>query len=131
MHLFTYGTLMFPEVWRRIAIREAQNERATLNGFAIYRVKNAVFPGILRAREVDRVSGVLYRDLDEEVLFELDAYESDFYERQAVWVTTEAGEHVECQVYVIPARNRDKLSDEPWDAEWFAQHKLEHYLGGA
>ena len=26
MHLFTYGTLVFPEVWQRIAVREAAAE---------------------------------------------------------------------------------------------------------
>ena len=92
MHLFTYGTLTFPEVWQRIAVcdpdSKTDSEPATLHGFAIFRVKDAVFPGIIRAREADFVKGVLYRNLDEETLFELDTYESDFYERQTVWVTT-------------------------------------------
>ena len=131
MHLFTYGTLMFPEVWRRIALSEAVSERASLAGFAIYRVKDAVFPGILRAREVDRVEGVLYRDLNEEMLFELDAYESDFYSRESVWVTTDHGEAVECQVYIVPENRRELLTDELWDADWFAKHKLASYLNGA
>ena len=131
MHLFTYGTLMFPEVWRRIAVRETVSERATLRGFAIYRVRDAVFPGILRAREVDRVEGVLYRDLDDEMLFELDAYESDFYRRETVWVTADNGEAVDCQAYIVPVSRRDMLTDEPWDADWFAKHKLASYLNGA
>ena len=131
MHLFTYGTLVFPEVWQRIAVREATAERATLRGFAIYRVKNAVFPGIVRAGEEDRVAGVLYRDLDEDTLFELDAYESDFYERLDVSVVTEKGESVECQAYFLPDSRRNMLTDEPWDAEWFAEHKLANYLKGA
>ncbi len=131
MHLFTYGTLVFPEVWQRIAVREATAERATLWGFAIYRVKNAVFPGIVRTGEEDCVAGVLYRDLDEDTLFELDAYESDFYERLTVSVVTEEGESVECQAYHVPDSRRDMLTDEPWDAQWFAEHKLANYLKGA
>ncbi len=131
MHLFTYGTLMFPEVWRRIAVRESVSERATLNGFAIFRVKDAIIPGIVRAREVDRVEGVLYRDLDEEILSELDAYESDFYSRESVWVTTENGAAVECQAYLVPETRREMLTDERWDPDWFAKHKLASYLDGA
>lgn len=131
MHLFTYGTLVFPEVWQRIAVREATAERATLCGFAIYRVKDAIFPGIVRAGEMDRVSGMLYRDLDDDTLFELDAYESDFYQRLAVSVVTEEGELVECQSYLVPDSRRDMLTDEPWDAQWFAEHKLAKYLKGA
>jgi gamma-glutamylcyclotransferase (GGCT)/AIG2-like uncharacterized protein YtfP len=131
MHLFTYGTLMFPEVWRRIAIREADSERATLKGFAIYRVKDAIIPGIVRAQEGDRVEGVLYRDLDDEMLFELDAYESDFYRREPVKVTTASGQMVDCQAYVIPELRREMLTNERWDRDWFAEHKLASYLNGA
>lgn len=131
MHLFTYGTLVFPEVWQRIAVSEAAAERATLSGYAIYRVKDAVFPGVVRAEETDQVAGVLYRDLDDDTLFELDAYESDFYRRETIQVVTESGKTVECQGYVVPDSRRDMLTDEPWDAKWFAEHKLEKYLNGA
>ena len=130
MHLFTYGTLVFPEVWQRFALREAATERATLWGYAIYRVKNAIFPGIVCAGEEDYVAGVLYRDLDDDTIFELDAYESDFYQRLAVRVVTEEGEAVECQVYHVPDSRRDMLTDEPWDSQWFAEHKLAKYLKG-
>jgi gamma-glutamylcyclotransferase (GGCT)/AIG2-like uncharacterized protein YtfP len=131
IHLFTYGTLVFPEVWQRIAVREADAEPASLTGFAIYRVRDAVFPGIVHAEPTDVVAGVLYRDLDDDTLFELDAYESDFYQRETVAVVTKAGDTVECQVYVIPEKRRDVLTDESWNAEWFAEHKLEKYLDGA
>jgi len=130
MHLFTYGTLVFPEVWKRIAVRKFEGERATLRGFSIYRVKDAVFPGIVRSCVEDYVTGMLYRDLDGETLFELDAYESDFYLRETVQVTLEDGEEVECQAYLVPDSRRELLTDEPWDAQWFAEHKLEKYLNG-
>ena len=129
MNLFTYGTLMFPEVWRRIGIGEYSSHPATLPGFAIYRVKDAVFPGIVRADPHHQVSGVLYLDLDEDVLFELDAYESDLYERIPVIVATEAGPF-ECTAFVIPDSRREALTDEPWDANWFKEHQLKKYLHG-
>ena len=130
MHLFTYGTLTFPEVWKRIAVGEVHSEPATLNGFAIYRVRDAVFPGIRRSREVDAVKGMLYRDLDEETLFELDTYESDFYNRETVWVSTEDEQAIECQAYVVPPSNYNMLSEEIWDPQWFAENELEKYLKG-
>lgn len=130
MHLFTYGTLMFPEVWRRIALREAVSERASLSGFAIYRVKDSIIPGIVQTQDGDCVEGVLYWNLDEEMLFELDAYESEFYSREPVKVTTNSGQTVDCQAYIVPADRHDMLSDERWDADWFAKHKLASYLNG-
>jgi len=131
MHLFTYGTLMFPEVWRRIAVREAVSEPAVLKGFATYLVKDSIIPGMIRSSNGDRVQGVLYRDVDDEMLFELDAYESNFYSREVVRATTRDGESVECQAYVIADSQREMLSDQPWDADWFAEHELAAYLRGA
>jgi gamma-glutamylcyclotransferase (GGCT)/AIG2-like uncharacterized protein YtfP len=128
-NLFTYGTLTFPEVWRRIDVGEFPSQRATLPGFSIYRVKDAVFPGIVRAEPDDHVNGVLYLDLDDDALFELDAYESDLYDRIPVIAATDEGP-VECTAFVIPDSRRHALSNEVWDAERFEKHQLAKYLHG-
>jgi hypothetical protein len=120
---------MFPEVWERIGVGEFPSEQATLPGFAIYRVKEAVFPGILRAEPHDRVEGLLFSGLNEETLFEVDAYESDLYDRIRVIVATGRGP-VDCTAYVIPKKNQKALSQEPWNAQWFREHKLAKYLNG-
>lgn len=129
MNLFTYGTLMFPEVWDRIALGKFPSQAASLPGFAIYRIRDAVFPGIVRSNPDDQVNGRIFFDLDDEAMFELDAYESDLYDRIPVIAITEEGP-VECSAYVIPESRRVALTDETWDAEWFRQHKLEKYLHG-
>ena len=129
MNLFTYGTLMFPEVWQRIEVGPSDSVPATLPGFAIFRVRNAVFPGLVRAEPDDQVSGLLYLGLSDEDLFELDAYESDLYERIDAIAATGNGP-LDCTAFVIPEANRAALSEEPWDAEWFKKHQLEKYLHG-
>jgi hypothetical protein len=48
-HLFTYGTLMFPEVWQAVVGKEFQTLPAQLPNFQIFRVKDAVYPGIIAA----------------------------------------------------------------------------------
>lgn len=120
---------MFPQVWQRIDVGSFPSERATLPGFAIYRVRDAVFPGIVRAEPSDQVQGLVYLGLDEDALFELDAYESDLYDRIPVIAATEHGA-IECTAYVIPDANRDALTDEFWDPQWFREHQLEKYLNG-
>ena len=130
MNLFTYGTLMFPEVWQRIGISASDSEPATLKGYAAYRLRDAVFPGIVEAAADDLVEGVLYHNLDEETLFELDAYESDLYDRSAVQVVTADGTLVESQSYVIPNNRRQALSDERWDPKRFEERELVKYLNG-
>lgn len=130
MQLFTYGTLMFPEVWQRISIGEFPAQPARLHGYAIYRVRDAVYPGIIHAEEDSVVNGMLYDGLHEETLFELDTYESSFYERIPVTVVTADGTEQECHAYVVPGYRHDMLTDEPWDAVRFREHELEKYLHG-
>src|SRR5687768_17423762 len=92
MHVFTYGTLMFPEVWQVIVGRPFKSIEGTARGYAIYRVVDAVFPGIAAADEKDAVHGVVYLDVDQASIARLDTFEDDFYERQGLWVDCADGE---------------------------------------
>ena len=120
---------MFPAVWRRIDVGEFPSQPATLHGYARYRIQDAVFPGIIQVNDESQVRGVLYQGLDEDVLFELDAYESDLYDRIAVTATTANGP-VDCTAFVIPASHSSALTNEPWDAKQFEQQELAKYLNG-
>jgi len=121
---------MFPEVWQRISIGEFPSQPATLRGYAMYRVKDAVYPGIILSETPAEVQGLVYADLDEDTLFELDTYESSFYERLPVMVTTASGEELECHSFIVPQSRRDLLTNEPWDREWFRLNELDRYLNG-
>ena len=130
MNLFTYGTLMFPEVWQRISIGLFPGQPAKLRGYSMFRVKDAVYPGITSCDFASEVSGVVYCNLDEDTLFELDTYESSFYERLPVNAILEDGTEIECHAYIVPPSRRDMLTDEAWDANWFRIHELDKYLNG-
>ena len=97
----------------------------------MFRVKDAVYPGIIQSDAASEVHGLLHEDLDEDTLFELDTYESSFYQRLPVEVVTEDGAVVECHAYSVPDSRRELLTDEPWDKEWFRGHELHRYLNGA
>src|SRR5690606_33581945 len=131
MRLFTYGTLTFPEVWQRISVRTFPARAAVLKGYSMFRVKDAVYPGIIQSDAASEVHGLLHEDLDEDTLFELDTYESSFYQRLPVEVVTEDGAVVECHACIVPASRRQFLPDEPCDSEWFRGHELHRYLTGA
>ena len=129
MHVFTYGTLMFPEVWRLVVGREFRSAEGTAAGFAIYRVADAVFPGIVAASDADAVRGVVYLDVDDASLDRLDTFEDNFYERQALWIACDDGQRRQANAYVVPAHNRKVLTDEPWDRDEFvATGGLDHFI---
>jgi gamma-glutamylcyclotransferase (GGCT)/AIG2-like uncharacterized protein YtfP len=127
MNLFTYGTLMFPEIWRRVVGREFPTLSATLAGYAVYCVANGVYPVMVVADPDEQVHGLIYLDVDAASMALLDEYESDLYERVLVTACTE-DRRIECETYVLPEARRSFASDEPWNAERFKSEGLSDYL---
>jgi gamma-glutamylcyclotransferase (GGCT)/AIG2-like uncharacterized protein YtfP len=120
---------MFPEVWRAVVGREFPAVEGTATGFAIYRVRDAVFPGIIAAGETNSIRGVVYLDVDEASLERLDVFEDDFYERQALWIDCDDGERRGADAYVVPAHNHAVLTDDPWHRDEFvATGGLEDFI---
>jgi gamma-glutamylcyclotransferase (GGCT)/AIG2-like uncharacterized protein YtfP len=119
MHVFTYGTLMFPEVWQAVVGRQFAIVDATASGYGIYRVRDAVFPGIIAATEQDAVRGVVYLDVDAASLARLDLFEDDFYRRETLSLTCDDGQRRAADAYVVPDENRKVLTTEPWQADRF------------
>ena len=129
MHVFAYGTLMFPEIWQSVAGRPFEALRGTVEGFAIYCVRDQVFPGILAATPIDVVHGVIYLDVGDDAIRRLDQFEDDFYQRQAVTVLCDDGPPREAQAYVVPHERRDVLTTELWSADQFiARGDLERFV---
>jgi gamma-glutamylcyclotransferase (GGCT)/AIG2-like uncharacterized protein YtfP len=142
MHLFTYGTLMFPEIWQAVVGKDFKTTPAHLPGHEIYRVRNAVYPGIIAApnhslsengplgehsgsrpstldSRLSSVPGLLYLNLDEESLERLDAFEDDFYRRRPIRVTCEDGRALDAEAYIVPPESAHLLTDEPWTPQEF------------
>jgi gamma-glutamylcyclotransferase (GGCT)/AIG2-like uncharacterized protein YtfP len=129
MHVFTYGTLMFPEVWNAVVGRPYASVEGTLHGFAIYTVRDAVFPGIIAADGSDAVRGVVYLDVDENSLARLDRFEDDFYRRESLSIDCSDGQARTADAYVVPAENRVVLSDQRWSRDEFvASGGLEYFI---
>jgi gamma-glutamylcyclotransferase (GGCT)/AIG2-like uncharacterized protein YtfP len=124
MHLFAYGTLMFPEIWRRLIGREVATVTATLAGYAVYRVSNGSYPVMVSADSGAEVHGVIYFNVDQPAIAILDEYESSMYDRVAVTAMAGDGRSVECQAYVLPEARRAYASNEPWDADRYARESL-------
>ncbi len=126
--LFAYGTLLVPRIWRAVTGRDCPSEPATLPGYAIYRVRDADFPGIVSAGKNSSVPGRLFSALDADVLHRLDLYEDEFYVRREVTLLDAEGNPVESQAYVVPERFQEQLSRDTWTLDWFESEAMENYL---
>ena len=126
MRLFTYGSLMFPEVWRAVSGVDLPGEDASLPGYAVFRVRDALFPGMV-ADEGSTARGRLYQGIDAAAMKRLDAFEDDYYERHELTVSLASGETVRAFAYVVPSLHASWLSDELWCAETFKTEHLDEF----
>jgi gamma-glutamylcyclotransferase (GGCT)/AIG2-like uncharacterized protein YtfP len=127
MRLFCYGTLMFPEVMKRLGGGHFDGVAASLDDYGCYTVNGHAFPGIVC--ETGAVThGLVYAGIGDSLLRKLDRYEGDFYERVRVCVTDPQGRPLQAWAYVIPAARRDILSKQAWDRQTFERQYLKSYL---
>ena len=124
-HLFTYGSLMFEDVWNRLVKGNYLSQKATLNGYARRAVKEDVYPVIFQANEL--VEGVVYYDINEEDMVILDTFEGEYYERKEVELLVK-NEPIRAYVYVLKEKYFDKIDPKPWSDALFATEGIKRFL---
>jgi gamma-glutamylcyclotransferase (GGCT)/AIG2-like uncharacterized protein YtfP len=120
MHIFTYGSLMFPEIWQRVACAASSGDYrsapATAHGYARYALVDDTYPGMIASADAT-VEGVLYFDVDERDIAALDVFEGSEYIREQIKLVINSGESVIACTYIFTARHR--LSSLPWEPQGF------------
>jgi len=127
MNIFTYGTLMIPDVMCAVTTREFRFKNAILRSHARFTVKGESYPGIIPATDAV-TEGIIYFDVDELSLERLDAFEGDLYQRVPILAEMEGGEICNAEAYVIKPKFRNHLSSSEWNMKEFAQKHLEAFL---
>ena len=127
MNIFTYGTLMIPEVMAAVTTRKFRSIIAILKGYARFTVKGESYPGIIPVTDA-ATEGIIYFDVDELSLRRLDAFEGDLYQRIQIQVETKGIEILKADTYVIKPKFRSHLSSLEWNMKEFAQKHLKTFL---
>jgi gamma-glutamylcyclotransferase (GGCT)/AIG2-like uncharacterized protein YtfP len=127
MNIFTYGTLMIPEVMVAVTTRKFRSIDAILKGYARFTVKGESYPGIVPAAGA-ATEGIIYFDVDEWSLERLDAFEGDLYQRIQIQAETKEKEILKADTYVIKPKFRSNLSSLEWNIKEFAQKHLKTFL---
>ena len=122
MNVFTYGSLMFPQVWQRVVRGIYRAAKGTLADCCRYAIDRETYPGMVRETGAS-VTGVVYFDVDTADLTALDAFEGPDYLREAVGVALESGDIVPAETYFYLPRVR--LLEMPWEPEAF---QLQRFL---
>jgi gamma-glutamylcyclotransferase (GGCT)/AIG2-like uncharacterized protein YtfP len=127
MNIFTYGTLMIPTVMYTVTNRHFRSQKAILRGYARFTVRAQSFPGIISVPDAI-TKGIIYLDVDEPSLQQLDAFEGDLYRRTPIRVEIQEDKMLPAEAYVIKRKYRGYLSSKKWDVDDFSQNALESFL---
>src|SRR5690349_19590862 len=120
-HIFTYGSLMFPEVWRRVVRGDYRFAPAAVAGHARYEISGESYPAML-VQPGASVQGVLYFDVDAPDLERLDAFEGTDYRRIALAARLASGESVPAAAYLYLVQER--VAATPWLPEAFRMREF-------
>ena len=126
-NVFTYGSLMYPQVWERVVRAGYRSAPAALDGFRRHALAGASYPGVVE-QTGGRVIGRVYFNVLADDLARLDAFESTEYRRDEVNLTMldtpvpQASQPVRAQVYVY--LNQARLLPLEWDQGRFEREHL-------
>lgn len=126
-HLFTYGSLMCPEIMERVSGLRLISRPAILPEYQRSRLHNLEYPGIFPSRPAS-VDGILYLDVPPVALQRLDDFEGDQYRRQEVVVNLDDDRRITAMTYVLEIASQTLVTGEPWDFALFLTSGKEHFL---
>ncbi|MCB0687557.1 MAG: gamma-glutamylcyclotransferase [Saprospiraceae bacterium] len=128
--LFTYGTLMVPEIISSLLKRPLEGEPVTLLRYRRGLIRHERYPGILPS-EKHSVSGVLYRNISSHEFQILNDYEGDLYQLEVVDVSHENRQQQERAFsYVLKMEFSRLLTEVEWSLDHFILHDLDSFLTG-
>jgi len=128
MHVFTYGSLMFHQVWPRVVAGNYEKVGARLYGYKRRKIRGAIYPAVLPGRSEDYVDGVLYLNVSEADVNALDRFEGEYYQKEtAECELSKRGKATAC-VYVIKEKYADLIEDKEWDPVWFSEVAIHSLL---
>jgi gamma-glutamylcyclotransferase (GGCT)/AIG2-like uncharacterized protein YtfP len=127
LELFVYGTLMVPAVMRGVCGYTDVGMPAQLRGYRRRLIRGEVYPGIV-SDPAETVEGLVYHGVTSQQIALLDAFESDFYERRVVSVSTR-GTDLSAEAYVLHEAHLALLSDRPWSLSQFHAEGIHRFTG--
>ena len=127
-HVFTYGSLMFDQVWSRVVSHSYDREEAILSGYDRKSVRGEVFPVVVPASPDSQVQGIVYRGVSLSDLSRLDRFERDYYDRKTVAVVTLDTKILSAEVYVLREEYYWIISPQEWDPVQFSSRDMYNFI---
>jgi gamma-glutamylcyclotransferase (GGCT)/AIG2-like uncharacterized protein YtfP len=126
-NIFVYGSLMNEEVFKIVTGFSPVFLRATLFDYKRVKLKNRVYPAIVKNCN-SCVEGFVLCDLPNEVIAVLDCFEDSIYTKSEISVSTSIDDTIKADAYIVFPKNKKHIINESWDYENFKNYKLDTYL---
>jgi gamma-glutamylcyclotransferase (GGCT)/AIG2-like uncharacterized protein YtfP len=82
-NIFTYGTLMFEEIWSQVVSGEYIKSPAILDGYDRKMARGKEYPVLYPHAPCSQVEGFVYLDVSDADLEKLDYFEGEYYFRKS------------------------------------------------
>jgi gamma-glutamylcyclotransferase (GGCT)/AIG2-like uncharacterized protein YtfP len=127
-NIFTYGSLMFNEVWSKVVRGTYEHVDAGLYGYQRKKVKGQAYPCVFPAGSADYVHGKLYRGVVDEDICSLDRFEGEYYQREWKECELSDGSKLPAWVYVFKKQYTYLIGAEDWDPDRFSRVGMYSFL---
>jgi gamma-glutamylcyclotransferase (GGCT)/AIG2-like uncharacterized protein YtfP len=126
-NVFTYGSLMFNQVWAGVVTGKYDHASATLPGYVRKSVFDAEYPVIYPA-STSEVEGIVYFQVESDDIARLDHFEGMYYKRETVLVKQHDGEKIAAHAFILKDEFRSIATAHAWDPEEFEKTGLPHFI---
>lgn len=127
-HVFTYGTLMFPQVFERVVQRRYHHAQASVKHLQRSSMHQQCYPVVVPNRLAPELEGIVYFDIGIDDLRRLDTFEGSYYRRQAVEVAlTAENTQVGAEIYILRPGYRHLASGREWSPQRFQRDHLRRF----
>ena len=118
-NIFTYGTLMFEEIWSQVVTEEYRRFPAILDGYDRKMARDEEYPVLYPHTPSSQVEGFVYLDVSDADLEKLDYFEGDYYFRKSEDVLVLESGKMPAAVYVLKEEYYSIISNKNWDPDYF------------
>ena len=126
IHLFVYGTLQHPHIWRGVVRGDYKKSFAVLKHYRACVLKGKVFPG-LTYQESTFAKGIIYFDISNDDIKRLDSFEGPQYKRVEVFPVIGGEQKVSCHTYLFKG-DPSILTSEIWSFDQYLREGHDKFL---
>ena len=125
LNLFTYGSLMYPQVWQRVVRGSYTSSEAKIHGFRRLRLRDELYPVLVVAKGAPPLLGRIYYQVSATDVKRLDDFETNAYVRVTISATVNG---IAIPAHGYAGRHSAEVINQDWDPANFEQFGMRRFL---